>query len=88
MKNESIVHSKRTCFVYTQNGELVGKIQFQKEPIFNLWRIKYLSDTLPIHSGDVPAEVQEKLESANLTWRWGKLTHYYKSELGIAHASR
>ena len=71
-----IRYSKRTCFVY-KNTTLIGKMQFQKDPKVNIWRIVYLSADLPINSSDRPCDIHEKLCDNGLTWRWGKIYHCY-----------
>ncbi|GAB5378721.1 MAG: hypothetical protein Alis3KO_03450 [Aliiglaciecola sp.] len=77
MQQDNIKYSQRTCFIYDKRGELVGKIQFQREPIFKTWRIKYLTQSLPFNSYDHPEIIREKLEDNDLTWSWGKIKHYY-----------
>lgn len=77
MSNENIKYSQRTCFVYSEQSELIGKIQFQREPYFKVWRVKYLSDSLPINSADSLEDIRQKLEESKMTWAWGKLKHYY-----------
>lgn len=75
--NDKIKYSIRTCFIYNKLGELIGKIQFQRDPNFKVWRVKYLSESLPVHSYDRPDDIKEKLEENDLTWVWGKIKHYY-----------
>jgi hypothetical protein len=77
MQYDKIRYSRRTCFIYQHGTELVGKIQFQREPNFKVWKIQYLSDNLPIHSYDRPVDVKEKLLELDFTWSWGEIKHYY-----------
>ena len=77
MFNTNIRYSRRTCYVFNQCGELVGKIQWQKDRAFQRWQIRFLSETLPVNSYDAPDVVREKLEQNNLRWQWQKIRHYY-----------
>ncbi|GAA0859214.1 hypothetical protein GCM10009114_31820 [Aliiglaciecola litoralis] len=76
MRDTNYRYSRRTCFIYNANNELIGKIQFQRDPHFKRWKIQYLSDSLPIHSYDRPCDVKEKLVELDLTWAWGDIKHY------------
>lgn len=76
MQTPKIRYSRRTCFVYNQQAELIGKIQFQRDANFLVWKIKYLSDQLPIHSYDRPCDVKDKLEKNQFTWQWGPIKHH------------
>lgn len=75
----NIKYSRRTCHVYDQAGNEVGRIQFQRDPHFALWRVKYLSDQLPINSYDLVDEIKDKLLDKGYTWSWGRIKHHYRS---------
>lgn len=77
MQNSTIRYSQCACTVLDKQGQVVGKILFQREQHFKVWRIRYLSDQLPINSFDRAEDVREKLENHELTWRWGPVRHYY-----------
>ncbi len=82
MMQTNIIHSsRRTCIVFDSDGKEIGKIQFQQDRNFKVWKIKYLSSNLPIHSYDRPEDVKEKLLDLGYDWRWGPIKHRFKSEI-------
>lgn len=80
-ENDKICSSRRTCFVFNAAGDQVGKIQFQQDRNFKVWRIKYLSVDLPVHSYDRPEDVREKLLDLGYTWSWGEIRHKYSRDI-------
>ncbi len=79
MDTGNLKYSRRTCHVFDKHGNEVGKIQFQRDPHFYQWRVKYLSDQLPVNSYDLVDEIKEKLLDNGYTWSWGRIKHQLRS---------
>lgn len=68
-------NSTRSCFIYDQNGDLLGQIRFQRDAHFRRWKVKYLTDSLPVNSFLTPQEIKNILLDKGYNWRWGEIRH-------------
>ncbi|MCV2885168.1 hypothetical protein OE749_10745 [Aestuariibacter sp. AA17] len=61
---------RKTCTIFNADNAYVGAITFGQNPLFKIWKIKYITSDLPIPSDALPSEVKQIITSKGWHYAW------------------